>query len=77
MFVDVFNTLPLAAIIQDKIFCVHGGISPDLHDMRQIEKVARPTDIPESGLVTDLLWSDPDPQVTDWSENDRGVSYIF
>lgn len=77
MFVDVFNTLPLAAIIQDKIFCVHGGISPDLHDMKQIEKVARPTDIPESGLVTDLLWSDPDPQVTDWSENDRGVSYTF
>ncbi|KOG96140.1 protein-serine/threonine phosphatase [Saccharomyces eubayanus] len=77
MFVDVFNTLPLAAIIQDKIFCVHGGISPDLHDMKQIERVARPTDIPENGLVTDLLWSDPDAQVSDWSENDRGVSYTF
>lgn len=77
MFVDVFNTLPLAAVIQDKIFCVHGGISPDLHDMKQIERVARPTDIPENGLVTDLLWSDPDPQVSDWSENDRGVSYTF
>ncbi|EHM99954.1 Ppq1p [Saccharomyces cerevisiae x Saccharomyces kudriavzevii VIN7] len=77
MFVDVFNTLPLAAIIQDKIFCVHGGISPDLHNMKQVEKIARPTDIPESGLVTDLLWSDPDAQVPDWSENDRGVSYTF
>ncbi|AAS53321.1 AFL051Wp [Eremothecium gossypii ATCC 10895] len=76
-FVDVFNTLPFAAIVQDKIFCVHGGISPQLSNMRQIEKIARPTDIPEEGLLTDLLWSDPDPAVSDWSLNDRGVSYTF
>ena len=77
MFVDVFNTLPIAAIVQDKIFCVHGGISPDLKDLKQIERIARPTDIPEEGLFTDLLWSDPDPRVSDWSVNDRGVSVTF
>lgn len=76
-FVDVFNTLPIAATIQDKIFCVHGGISPEMEDVNQINHIMRPTDIPDEGLLTDLLWSDPDPQIQDWSLNDRGVSYTF
>ena len=59
MFVDVFNTLPVAATIADKIFCVHGGLSPDLKDLNQIKKIQRPTDIPDEGLLADLLWSDP------------------
>ncbi|GAV55507.1 hypothetical protein ZYGR_0AV01390 [Zygosaccharomyces rouxii] len=77
MFVDLFNTLPFAAIIQDKIFCVHGGISPDLKSLQRIAQIARPTDIPEEGLLTDLLWSDPDSQISNWSDNDRGVSFTF
>ncbi len=76
-FVDVFNTLPIAALINDKIFCIHGGLSPHLTNLKQIEDLKRPTDIPETGLLADLLWSDPDPNVTEWSENDRGVSYCF
>lgn len=76
-FIDVFNCLPIAAMIQDKIFCIHGGISPDLTSMKQISNVLRPTDIPDEGLITDLLWSDPDSNVTTWSPNDRGVSYTF
>lgn len=76
-FIDVFNCLPIAAIIQDKIFCVHGGISPDLSNLKQINNIVRPTDIPDEGLVTDLLWSDPHPSISDWSDNDRGVSYTF
>ncbi|CAB4256709.1 similar to Saccharomyces cerevisiae YPL179W PPQ1 Putative protein serine/threonine phosphatase [Maudiozyma barnettii] len=77
-FIDVFNCLPIAATINDKIFCVHGGISPDLKNLNQINKtVVRPTDIPDNGLITDLLWSDPDSTVRDWSSNDRGVSYTF
>lgn len=77
MFVDVFNSLPFAAIIQDKIFCVHGGISPQLSNLKQVSKIQRPTDIPDDGLLTDLLWSDPDSSINDWSLNDRGVSYTF
>ena len=76
-FVDVFNTLPIAATIQDRIFCVHGGVSPELKELNQINQIMRPTDIPDQGLLTDLLWSDPDPQIQDWSLNDRGVSYTF
>jgi len=37
----------------------------------------RPTDVPDTGLLCDLLWSDPDKDVTGWGENDRGVSYTF
>lgn len=81
-FIDVFNTLPIAATINDKIFCIHGGLSPELHSLKQIEQIQRPTDIPDRGLLADLLWSDPDPNVrssslTQWPKNDRGVSYCF
>jgi len=76
-FTDCFNCLPIAAIIDDKIFTMHGGLSPDLQNMEQIRRVMRPTDIPDSGLICDLLWSDPDTDVDGWGENDRGVSFTF
>lgn len=76
-FVDVFNTLPIAATIGGKIFCVHGGLSPYLNSLDDIRNIQRPTDIPEVGLLSDLLWSDPDSSVSDWGPNDRGVSYCF
>ncbi|KAI3403096.2 hypothetical protein KGF56_004156 [Candida oxycetoniae] len=81
-FVDVFNVLPIAATINDKIFCVHGGLSPELDNFKQVEDIKRPTDVPDKGLLTDLLWSDPDASVknlslTNWPKNDRGVSYCF
>ncbi|KAL9041209.1 MAG: hypothetical protein Q9180_001432 [Flavoplaca navasiana] len=76
-FTDCFNCLPIAAIIDEKIFTMHGGLSPDLNSMEQIRRVMRPTDIPDCGLLCDLLWSDPDKDITGWSENDRGVSFTF
>lgn len=76
-FVDVFNTLPIAATIGAKIFCVHGGLSPYLNALNDIRSIQRPTDIPDVGLLSDLLWSDPDEAVSDWGPNDRGVSYCF
>jgi serine/threonine-protein phosphatase PP1 catalytic subunit len=48
-FTDCFNCLPIAAIIDDKIFCMHGGLSPELSSMEQIRRVMRPTDVPDSG----------------------------
>jgi serine/threonine-protein phosphatase PP1 catalytic subunit len=97
-FTDCFNCLPIAAIIDEKIFTMHGGLSPDLQSMEQIRRVMRPTDVPDTGgffkdqnisvgiviegcvflgLLCDLLWSDPDKDITGWSENDRGVSFTF
>jgi len=76
-FTDTFNCLPVAAILDEKIFCIHGGLSPELQTMDQIRKIMRPTDVPDSGLICDLLWSDPEEGISGWGENDRGVSFTF
>lgn len=77
LFIDTFNTLPIAAIVAGKIFCVHGGLSPVLNSMDEIRNIARPTDVPDFGLLNDLLWSDPADTLNEWEDNERGVSYVF
>ena len=77
VFCDVFNCLPFAAIVDEKIFCIHGGPSPELKDSQQIVQIKRPTDIPDMGMLCDFLWSDPDADIQGWGENDRGVSYTY
>ena len=77
VFSDVFNCLPVAALIDEKIFCMHGGLSPELKNMDQIKNIMRPTDVPDQGLLCDLLWSDPERGIETYGDNDRGVSYTF
>ncbi|KAJ2688770.1 serine/threonine protein phosphatase Pzh1 [Coemansia spiralis] len=76
-FVNAFNALPVAAVVASKIFCVHGGLSPDLVTMEQVRQLPRPCDVPDHGVLNDLLWSDPSDTAADWEENERGVSYCF
>ena len=56
---------------------MHGGLSPDLKNLEAISKIQRPTEVPDSGLLCDLVWSDPDKNVLDFEENDRAVSVVF
>ena len=77
VFSDVFNCLPVAALIDEKIFCMHGGLSPELRNLEQIKNIMRPTDVPDTGLLCDLLWSDPERGVEEYGDNDRGVSFTF
>lgn len=56
---------------------MHGGISPELKSLDQINEIQRPAEIPDGGLLCDLLWADPDPRIKGWSESDRGVSCTF
>jgi serine/threonine-protein phosphatase PP1 catalytic subunit len=77
VFSDVFNCLPAAALIDEKILCMHGGLSPELRSLQQIAELERPCDVPDVGLLCDLLWSDPDSNISGWGENDRGVSFTF
>mmetsp|Transcript_73368 Transcript_73368/g.141924 ORF Transcript_73368/g.141924 Transcript_73368/m.141924 type:complete len:305 (+) Transcript_73368:44-958(+) len=76
-FCDVFNTLPVCGIVDEKIVCMHGGLSPDLGNFDQVRRLVRPTDVPDSGIICDLLWADPDKDIRGWAESDRGVSVIF
>ena len=77
LFTDCFNCLPVAALIDEKILCMHGGLSPDLDSLDRIAEIQRPVDVPDQGLLCDLLWSDPDRESPGWGENDRGVSFTF
>ncbi|XP_032698625.1 serine/threonine-protein phosphatase PP1-gamma catalytic subunit A-like [Lontra canadensis] len=76
-FTDCFNCLLIAAIVDKKIFYCHGGLSPDLQSMEQIQGIIQSTNISDQGLFCDLLWSDPDRDVLGWGENDRGVPFTF
>ena len=77
VFVDTFNALPVAALVGQKILCMHGGLSPKLQRISQIDSIKRPCKIPEEGIMCDLLWADPEKDLSGWEDNDRGVSYIF
>ena len=75
-FNECFDWLPIVAFIDHKYFCVHGGISRDLHSLKDLEKIQLPMSEPTS-LVTDLLWSDPTGNFCMWLDNQRGNGCIF
>jgi serine/threonine-protein phosphatase PP1 catalytic subunit len=64
---------------------MHGGLSPELSNLEQIHRIMRPIEVPDTGninpiikgLLCDLLWSDPEKDISGWADNERGVSYIF
>uniref|UniRef100_A0A0N4Z0Q5 Serine/threonine-protein phosphatase n=1 Tax=Parastrongyloides trichosuri TaxID=131310 RepID=A0A0N4Z0Q5_PARTI len=76
-FINTFVWMPLSAIIGNKILCMHGGISPKLTSLDDIRKIKRPTEAYGPYLETDLLWSDPVPNVKGFKPNIRGAGYSF
>lgn len=78
LFCECFQCLPICALIEGRILCMHGGLSPELSSIDMIKSIRRPTEVPDKGLLCDLLWSDPDRELpSGWGINDRGVSFTF
>lgn len=57
---EIFDYLSLAALVDEKVFCVHGGLSPDIAQMDEIRAIDRKQEVPHEGGMCDLMWSDPD-----------------
>ena len=76
MFTDLFDYLPLTALIDDQIFCLHGGLSPSIDTLDHIRQLDRVQEVPHEGPMCDLLWSDPDDR-RGWGISPRGAGYTF
>ena len=76
-FCDAFDTMPLCAIVNNSCFCVHGGISQYAMTIDEINKIDRFCEIPESGPMMDLTWSDPDPTAETFKDSRRGKTFGY
>ncbi|KAJ7855960.1 Metallo-dependent phosphatase-like protein [Mycena olivaceomarginata] len=83
-----FRALPIAALVDGRFFCVHGGLSPELELLSDIEALNRFVEPGSAGLLCDLLWSDPiagfgheenavPPGTTFLHNVTRGCSFFF
>lgn len=74
--VEVFDYLNLAALVDGKVLCVHGGLSPELRTIDQIQVIERVQEIPHNGPYCDLMWSDPE-DISEWAISPRGAGFLF
>jgi serine/threonine-protein phosphatase 4 catalytic subunit len=73
---EIFDYLSLAALIEDRIFCVHGGLSPSVNTLDEIRAIDRRQEVPHDGSMCDLMWSDPE-ELEGWALSPRGAGYLF
>lgn len=75
-FTDLFDYFPLTALVENDIFCLHGGLSPSMDTLDHIRALDRIQEVPHEGPMCDLLWSDPDDR-HGWGISPRGAGYTF
>lgn len=73
---ELFDFLPLTAVVENQFFCLHGGLSPSIETLDNIRALKRFQEVPHEGPMCDLLWSDPDDRAG-WGMNPRGAGYTF
>ena len=74
---EIFDYLPIGAIINKKIFCIHGGLSPTIDTIDEIQNIDRKQEVPHDGAMCDLLWSDPDQEQKGFGTSPRGAGFLF
>lgn len=75
-FTDLFDYLPLTGLVENQIFCLHGGLSPNIETLDHIRQMDRMQEVPHEGPMCDLLWSDPDDRLG-WNASPRGAGFNF
>eukprot|EP01113_Clastostelium_recurvatum_P022452 TRINITY_DN2680_c0_g1_i1.p1 TRINITY_DN2680_c0_g1~~TRINITY_DN2680_c0_g1_i1.p1 ORF type:complete len:306 (-),score=70.89 TRINITY_DN2680_c0_g1_i1:106-1023(-) len=73
---EIFDYLALSALVDDRVFCVHGGLSPSINTLDEIRKIDRKQEVPHDGSMCDLMWSDPE-DIDGWGLSPRGAGYLF
>ena len=73
---EVFDYLGIAALIEGKVLCIHGGLSPDIRTIDQIRLIDRKVEVPHEGPFCDLMWSDPE-DIETWAMSPRGAGWLF
>jgi serine/threonine-protein phosphatase 2A catalytic subunit len=73
---ELFDYMPLTAVVSDSVFCLHGGLSPSIDTFDQIKTLDRVQETPHEGPICDLLWSDPDDRCG-WGISPRGAGFSF
>lgn len=73
---DVFDYFNIAASVDGRVFCVHGGLSPDANTLDQVRVLDRMMEVPMDGPFADLVWSDPE-DIEGWAVSPRGSGYLF
>lgn len=76
-YIEAFQHLPLAALISNTIFCVHGGIGPELKDISQISRIKKPSFAGSEDLINAILWSDPSSNIDTFAPSKRGTGYMY
>lgn len=74
---DIFDLFSLAAVIDNRIYCVHGGLSPQAERIDDIKTIDRKQEVPHDGPMSDMLWSDPDIEVKGFGVSPRGAGFLF
>ena len=74
---ELFDLFQLAAVVDNKIFCVHGGLSPKIKKIEEINQIDRKLEIPREGIITDLIWSDPSEEIMEYSPSPKGAGQFY
>ncbi|KAH0789857.1 Ser/Thr protein phosphatase [Histomonas meleagridis] len=75
--IECFSFLPIGALVNNNILCVHGGIGPELKTLENFDNIARPLNQLYGGLADDILWSDPLDKGTGFKVSKRGNGVFF